>query len=86
MSIRVNIDILIISDSIRSVTANITRMTEVIKSYVSVPNTLSLRDNFGRIRFIVRLTLINGTKFLPYRQRLFAGNENRLMWAGRDRL
>jgi hypothetical protein len=49
---------LIISDSMRSVTANITRVTEIVKSHVSVPNTLGPRDNFGRI-----------TKFLPYRQR-----------------
>jgi hypothetical protein len=77
---------LIISDSMRLVIADITRATEVNKSHVPVLNTLGPRDNFGRIRFVVRLTLTNGTKFLLYRQRLFAGNGNCLMWAGRDRL
>ena len=76
---------LTISDSMRSITTDTTRATEVIKSHVPVPNILSPRDNFGRIRFMVRLTPTNGTKFLPYRQRLFAGNGDRPMWAGRDR-
>jgi hypothetical protein len=66
--------------------ADTTRVTEVIKSHIPILNTLGPRDNFGRIRFVVRFTPTNGTKFLPYRQRLFAGNWNRPMWAGRDRL
>jgi hypothetical protein len=47
---------LTISDSMRSVTADTTRVTEVIKSHVLVPNTLGPRDNLSRIRFVVRLT------------------------------
>ena len=57
----------------RSVTADTTRVTEIVKSHVPVPNTLGPRDNFGRIRFVVRLTPTNGTKFLPYRQRRETG-------------
>jgi hypothetical protein len=70
----------------RSVTADTTWVTEVIKSHVPVLNTLSPRDNLDHIKFMVRLTPTNGTKFLPYRQRLFAGNGNRPVWAGRGRL
>jgi hypothetical protein len=79
MSIRVNINMLIISNSMRLVIINITRVKEVIKSYVFILNTLSLRDNFNNIKFIIRLTPTSDTKFLLYRQRLFAGNGNRLI-------
>jgi hypothetical protein len=47
---------LTITNSMRSVTADTTRVTEVVKSHVPVLNTLGLRDNFGRFRFVVRLT------------------------------
>jgi hypothetical protein len=82
VSIRVDTDILIISNSMRLVTADTAQITE---SHVPILNTLSPRDNFSRTRFVVRLTPTNGTKFLLYRQRLFAGNGNRLMWAGRHK-
>jgi hypothetical protein len=82
VSVRVDIDILIISNSMRLVIADTTQITE---SHVPVLNTLGPRDNFSRTRFVVRLTPTNGTKFLSYRQRLFAGNGNRLMWAGKHR-
>jgi hypothetical protein len=39
----------IISDSMRSVTADTTTVTEIVKSRVPVLNTLGPRDNFGRI-------------------------------------
>jgi hypothetical protein len=73
---------LTISDNMRLITADTARVTEIIKSHVPIPNTLDPRDNLDRIRFV---TPTNGTKFLPYRQHLFAGNGNRPMWAGRDR-
>jgi len=68
------VDVTESASSMRLVTADTTTVTEIVKSHVPVPNTLGPRDNFGRIRFVVRLTLTDGTKFLPYRQRLFAGN------------
>ena len=72
-----------ISNNMRS--ADTTRVTEVIKSHVPILNTLGPRDNFGRIRFVVRFTPTNGTKFLPYRQRgiVQCGREE-TGWDGND--
>jgi hypothetical protein len=58
---------LTIPDSMRLITADTTRVMEIIKSHVLILNILGLRDNFGRVRFVIRLTSTNGTKFLPYR-------------------
>jgi hypothetical protein len=56
VSIRIDTDMLKISGSMRSVTADTMTVTEIVKSHVPVPNTLGPRDNFGRIRFAVWLT------------------------------
>jgi len=52
---------LTISDSMRLITADTTRVMETIKSHVLILNVL------GRVRLVIRLTSTNGTKFLPYR-------------------
>jgi hypothetical protein len=51
---------LTISDSMRSVTADTTRMTE---SHAPVPNILGPRDNFGRTRFVGSGSLGFGTGY-----------------------
>ena len=47
MSIRVDTDMLTISNSMRSAIAD--------TSHVPIPNTLGPRDSFGRTRFVVRV-------------------------------
>jgi hypothetical protein len=57
------------------------RVTEIVTSNVPVPDALGPCNAFGGLGFVVRRTPTNLPKLLPSRQRLFAGNGSRPVWA-----
>jgi hypothetical protein len=85
--IRINADAHIMPESTSSVTCTLThtpRIKEVARRKVPVPKILGPCHDFGRVGFVVRLPPTNLSKFLSYRQSLFAGNGDRLMRMARD--